>query len=50
MFIDSNKNAQKVIGILYTIVGRNSLTANQEKAINAVTDLLDELQVEGRWS
>ena len=49
MFIDSNKNAEKVVGILYTI-DENNLTKKQSEAINAITDLLDELQIEGRWS
>ena len=48
MFIDSNKNAEKVVGILYTI-DQDKLTKKQNEAINAVTDLLDELQMEGRW-
>lgn len=48
MFIDSNKNAQKAVGEL-TSIDPSKLTKKQNEAINAVTDLLDELQMEGRW-
>lgn len=48
LFIDSNKNAQKAIGELMSI-DQSQLTKKQNEAINAVTDLLDELQIEGRW-
>ena len=49
MFIDSNKNAEKAIDILYGIAGNYKLTTKENNAINAVSDLLDNLQMEGRW-
>jgi len=48
VFIDSNKSAQKAVGEL-TSIDPSKLTKKQNEVINAVTDLLDELQIEGRW-
>lgn len=48
MFIDSKRNARKVIGLLME-ANQELKDKKQKEAILAVTDLLDELVVEGRW-
>ena len=48
MYINSNKDAEKVIGLL--IDAKASLKdKKQEEAINAACDLIDELVLEGRF-
>ena len=46
---DNNKSAEKVIDILYAMAGNYKLTRKEHDAIGAVSDLLDNLQMEGRW-
>ena len=48
MNITSKKSADKVMGLLYE-VRANTEDKKQVEAIDAATDLIDELLLEGRW-
>ena len=48
MYITSNKSAEKVKEILFSI-DQTKITKKQNEAINLTIDLIDELQIEGRF-
>lgn len=48
IFITSNKSADKVKEILFSI-DQSVITKKQNEAINSAIDLIDNLQIEGRF-
>ena len=48
MYITSNKSAEKVKEILFSI-DKSKITKKQDEAINSAIDLIDNLQIEGRF-
>lgn len=48
MYLTSNKSAEKVKEILFGI-DETKITKKQSEAINLAIDLIDELQIEGRF-